>query len=238
MGFLDQSTNNIIVDAVLTDTGRQFLSRNDGSFSIVKFAFCDDEVDYTIIEQFGRTVGKEKIIKNTPVWEAQTASNLAIKHKLIGVSNPTLIRLPTFSLNATSDAIAMTRGQITRLNQVEVILEQDVKNENIVDPELRDQTFLVTCNNNFVRIAKQGMIIPWQNLNVDGIATYMFTRDPTATSKLGSRLSIQVQTRAITDNQFTTFGNYTNKDMITTYIQYTGLASGAQKTLEVQITKN
>ena len=61
MGFLDNSTNNIIVDAVLTDFGRELLARNDGSFSIVKFAFGDDEVDYTLIEKFGRTVGKQKI---------------------------------------------------------------------------------------------------------------------------------------------------------------------------------
>ena len=35
MGFLQNDTNNIIVDAVLTDLGREFLARNDGSFSIV-----------------------------------------------------------------------------------------------------------------------------------------------------------------------------------------------------------
>ena len=64
MGFLDNSTNNIIVDAVLTDYGRELLARNDGSFSVVKFAMGDDEVDYTIIRKFGRTVGKEKIEKN------------------------------------------------------------------------------------------------------------------------------------------------------------------------------
>ena len=34
MGFLDHSTNNIIVDAVLTDIGRQKLAANDGSFQI------------------------------------------------------------------------------------------------------------------------------------------------------------------------------------------------------------
>ena len=53
MGFLDHATNNIIIDAVLTDLGRAFLARNDGSFSLVKFAMGDDEVDYTIIEKFG-----------------------------------------------------------------------------------------------------------------------------------------------------------------------------------------
>ena len=45
MGFLDHSTNNIIVDAVLTDLGRQALSRNDGSISIYQFGLGDDEVD-------------------------------------------------------------------------------------------------------------------------------------------------------------------------------------------------
>ena len=61
MGFLDNSTNNIILDAVLTDLGRQALARNDGSFSIFKFAFSDEEVDYSHIVHFGRTIGKEKI---------------------------------------------------------------------------------------------------------------------------------------------------------------------------------
>ena len=44
MGFLDNSTNNIIVDAVLTDLGREKLAAQQ--FDIAKFAFGDDEVDY------------------------------------------------------------------------------------------------------------------------------------------------------------------------------------------------
>ncbi len=64
MGFLDHSTNNIILDAVLTDIGRQFLAKNDGSFSIHKFALGDDEVNYNIIQKYGRVVGREKIEKN------------------------------------------------------------------------------------------------------------------------------------------------------------------------------
>ena len=64
MGFLDISTNNIIVDAVLTEAGRRALSLNNGSFSIVKFALADDEVDYTLITKYGPQVGREKIEKN------------------------------------------------------------------------------------------------------------------------------------------------------------------------------
>ena len=83
MGFLDHSTNNIIVDAVLTDLGRQRLAQNDGSFSIVKFALGDDEIDYSLIKKFGLTVGREKIEKNTPIFEAQTSSSLGLKFKLL-----------------------------------------------------------------------------------------------------------------------------------------------------------
>ena len=39
MGFLDNS-GDIILDAVLTDTGRKRLARGDGSFRISKFALA------------------------------------------------------------------------------------------------------------------------------------------------------------------------------------------------------
>jgi hypothetical protein len=45
MGFLDNS-GDIILDAVLTDTGRARLARADGSFQITKFALGDDEINY------------------------------------------------------------------------------------------------------------------------------------------------------------------------------------------------
>ena len=63
MGFLDHSTNNVIVDAVLTDEGRRLLA-TQGTLTPTKFSLADDEVDYTLLTKFGRQVGKEKIIKN------------------------------------------------------------------------------------------------------------------------------------------------------------------------------
>ena len=45
MAFLDNS-GDIILDAVLTDLGRERLARGDGSFQIAKFAFGDDEIIY------------------------------------------------------------------------------------------------------------------------------------------------------------------------------------------------
>jgi hypothetical protein len=122
MGYLDHSTNNIILDAVLTDYGRSKLAsagtNQGGGFKISKFAFGDDEIDYTIIKKYGRTVGKEKIEKNTPIFEALTNESIALKYKLIGLSNsgaplqttrlPVISSTDTLSLNNTTSSGAAT----------------------------------------------------------------------------------------------------------------------------------
>ena len=80
MGFLIHSTNNVIIDAVLTEKGREYLPNNDNSFNISKFRFGDDEVDYSILQKYGLIIGKEKIEKNTPIFEAVTDENIALKY--------------------------------------------------------------------------------------------------------------------------------------------------------------
>lgn len=231
MGFLDNSTNNIILDAVLTDTGRQFLARNDGSFSIVKFALGDDEVDYTIIKKFGRTVGKEKIEKNTPVFEALTNQNFGQKFKLVSVSNPNLIRFPTLSLIGGSDIIEMGRNNN---RQERVVVEQTILNESTIDIELRDQAFEIELSNLFLQVAGNSPD------NIDGSqrAKYLLPRDSAQTSQGGSRLTFTIELKSISDAQFTVFGTFQNKSQIRTFVKVTGLQSGAVREFEVRIDKN
>jgi len=233
MGYLDHSTNNIIVDAVLTDIGREFLARNDGSFSIVKFALGDDEVDYTLIRKFGRTVGKEKIEKNTPVFEAQTNANLALKYKAVSVSNPNLVRVPLITF--TSDGLDST-GTIVSLSRngtASVTLTQTIAGETIIDPELRDQAYIVKMVNQFVSLTG---FTP-DTIDKDGVATYILLRAPGETSAGGSTITLPLAVRSLTDTQFTVFGNSTNKAIITTVVNVSGLQSGAVKEFEVQISQ-
>ena len=49
MGFLNHATNNIVIDAVLTEKGREYLARNDNTFAISQFRLGDDEIDYSIL---------------------------------------------------------------------------------------------------------------------------------------------------------------------------------------------
>tara|TARA_A100001015_G_scaffold208518_1_gene233326 strand:+ start:4228 stop:4917 length:690 start_codon:yes stop_codon:yes gene_type:complete len=148
MGFLDHSTNNIIIDAVLTDRGRELLAANDGTFTIARYAFGDDEVDYTIIKKFGRTIGKEKIEKNTPVFEAQTVASLALRHPIVSYSDPNLIALPTLSLDTTLAVVEQNKP-------LRVVMKQEIDSDKVTDRQrllLQESMFQVAVDGRFLRL--------------------------------------------------------------------------------------
>ena len=100
MAFLDNS-GDIILDAVLTDTGRMRLARGDGSFKIAKFAFADDEIDYGNYDK-NHSSGSayyDLEIMQTPVLEAFTNNTSSMKSKLISISRTNLLYLPVIQLN-------------------------------------------------------------------------------------------------------------------------------------------
>lgn len=236
MGYLQSDTNNVILDAVLTDTGRQFLSRNDNSFSVAKFAVGDDEVDYTIIQKFGRTVGKEKIEKNTPVFEALTNQGLAQKYRCISVSNPSLIRLPSLSL--TGEGVDSSTNLVsigtTTVKTRNLTVAQSIQDENTIDVELRDQAFVVEMNNQFLQVLGATP----EDIDGQQRATYLLTRDAVETAVGGSRLSFTISTKAITESQYQIYGATFNKSLISTFVKVSGIQSGAVFQFEVQISKS
>ena len=100
MGFLDNS-GDIILDAVLTDTGRMRLAQGDGSFKIVKFALGDDEIDYTLYDKTNANGSAyyDLNILQTPVLEAFTNNAASMKSKLLSIRNEELLYLPMVKLN-------------------------------------------------------------------------------------------------------------------------------------------
>jgi len=81
MAFLDRST--LIVDAILTNKGREKLSSN--SFEIEKFALGDDEIDYSLYNE-SNSNGPNYYgiqIENMPILEASPKADIALQYKLI-----------------------------------------------------------------------------------------------------------------------------------------------------------
>jgi len=102
MAFLDNS-GDIILDAVLTDTGRMRLAKGDGSFNITKFALGDDEINYSLYDK-NHTSGSAYYdieILQTPVLEAFTNNTSTMKSKLLSISRTNLLYLPVIRRNET-----------------------------------------------------------------------------------------------------------------------------------------
>jgi len=112
MAFLDNS-GDIILDAVLTDTGRKRLA--DGNFSIVRFGLGDDEINYGTYDLANPSGSAyyDLEIMQTPVFEATTATNAAINYGLMNLSRTDLLYLPSLKFNtkvgASTAAMVATR---------------------------------------------------------------------------------------------------------------------------------
>tara|TARA_R100000008_G_scaffold74105_1_gene52788 strand:+ start:6299 stop:7249 length:951 start_codon:yes stop_codon:yes gene_type:complete len=100
MAFLDNS-GDIILDAVLTDTGRMRLAKGDGSFKIAKFAIADDEINYSVYNKShasGSAYFDLEVLKS-PVFEAFTNNTSTMKSRLISIPRTNLLYLPELILN-------------------------------------------------------------------------------------------------------------------------------------------
>ena len=105
MAFLDNS-GDIILDAVLTDTGRFRLAKGDGTFKITKFAFGDDEIDYGLYDKnhASGSAYYDLEILQTPILEAFTNNTSTMKSKLMSLSRTNLLYLPILKINTTANA--------------------------------------------------------------------------------------------------------------------------------------
>lgn len=101
MAFLDNS-GDIILDAVLTDAGRQRLAKGDGSFKIVKFALGDDEINYELYDKNDArgSAFYDLEILQSPVFEAFTNNTATMKSKLVTIARNDILYMPVLLLNS------------------------------------------------------------------------------------------------------------------------------------------
>lgn len=231
MGYLDQSTNNIILDAVLTDTGRRLLA-SQGRFVITKFALADDEVDYSIIEQYGRTVGKEKIEKNTPVFEALTNPNLALRNSLVSVStvSNTVTYLPKLSISPAG--IISLNFSSKSAQTVNITLE--IEDGFSCPPELIDDDFFVYLDNRFLRAYSNSVTVP-TSISSTNTATYTFPSNATGGTNPLANLAFSLVPQSVPAATQTAY-KIPGTSYITTYVAVIGRNSGQRTDIQVNIT--
>tara|TARA_Y100000992_G_C21234083_1_gene477034 strand:+ start:317 stop:1057 length:741 start_codon:yes stop_codon:yes gene_type:complete len=242
MGFLNHATNNIIIDAVLTDKGRELLSRNDGSFKISRFRLSDDEVDYSIVEQYGIPLGKEKIEKNTPIFEALTSENLALKYPLITLDNNTevVFAYPDIVLDGTTLPLTITTNSSSQPNvkvaviNIKTTLNQDV-DFNLNRSNLVDDFFKVKVFNKLLKVANSS-----SRSDLGEIATYTVSASPVERTRefIGQTSArIEVIAEGITnDSSFKYYSLASDRTSIKTQIQITGNRTNSTLIVPITIT--
>jgi len=149
MAFLDNS-GDIILDAVLTDTGRMRLAKGDGSFKITKFAFGDDEINYELYDKnhpSGSAYYDAEILQ-TPVLEAFTNNTSTLKSKLISISRTDHLYLPVMLKNTIIGKLKNTGGDC---NSVIVLVDKTTRDQfEISRPYFRGDDLTEALNDGII----------------------------------------------------------------------------------------
>jgi hypothetical protein len=246
MGWLDHSTNNIILDAVLTDYGRQRLATAGNAFNITSYALGDDEVDYRLVKKYGRTVGKEKIEKNTPIFEALTNQNVALKYRLISTETDgqtiSSVYLPTLKLNGSTPALQKSDSSTVKLDLYYGKLTGAQFPGNFIQTsysiKVSDRFFEISMANGGTGTLSAPDLA--RNLANAGdpnrTATYTLTLPKGSTT---TQISFDVRARPIDNTTLTVYGKRTESSSvrtITSYITVIGERHGCSITIPVTYT--
>ena len=203
MAFLDNS-GDIILDAVLTDAGRERMARGDGSFKIVKFALGDDEINYELYQKSLPSGQKDLQIMQTPVLESFTNNTSSMKSKLISIPRTDLLYLPIILLNqkmgvakdSSSETILVSVDETTTkdlsiseyLNGYEptsgknVRVDQGINNNRpstvAMDSDLVETQYMIELDNRMASVATtDGTPTPVSFVDDDNIASYYVSLD-------------------------------------------------------------
>jgi len=96
MAFKNEKGNTIVLDAVMTDLGRQRMVA--GTLEIAKYAFGDDEIDYSLSFE---DAGQFKVLSasSTPLLEAFENINGDINHGLLSYNRSDICYIPILKTN-------------------------------------------------------------------------------------------------------------------------------------------
>jgi len=166
MAFLNNS-GDIILDAVLTDAGRQRMAR--GEFKIVKFAFSDEEINYQLYESShaSGSAFADLSIMQTPILEAFTNNTSLMKTKLISLSRNNILYLPIFRLNNKAKIGTITKGGESDHNSG-YYLTADKATTEVVNFNLSQGYFPGSDITNNIRQSKSKFIFIDQGLDTGG----------------------------------------------------------------------
>ncbi|MHA1951746.1 MAG: hypothetical protein ACW987_18020 [Candidatus Thorarchaeota archaeon] len=234
MGFQDNS-GEIFIDAVLTDLGREKLARNDGSFEIVAFRMGDDEIDYRFWNELTGSDSKDRKILDTPVFEAFTNENIALRNPLITIRNARLQFLPKFT--AKPSAIELKEQTDSVGGGVDVIVSQDIsRSQTILPAEIIDVNYSIEVDNDLLFVHDEVPV----SISPFGTSKYIVGAVPgRVTSAGGTELKFNLRVQTLTTEAFDVLvgASVAKPRTIPATVVITGQQSGMNLKIPVTITE-
>jgi hypothetical protein len=229
MGFINNS-GLIYVDAVVTDTGRDFLSRNDGSFEIVRYVFGDDEVDYTLFNASTGSLQQDANIVNTPIFEANVNETVALKYPLISISNPDLTFLPSLASAVSS----LTLGERTDAQVGKTLtFSETTQGGQTVPSEIVDASFIVQLPKDLLFVEQQTPV----SISPYGTAQYIIARTAIGANQ-GAQVTFNVSVQSLSSDVWNTYGVGTvGNRTITAIVRCMGALSGLSADVNIVINE-
>jgi len=218
MGYL--SNTSVVVDAILTDKGRQLLAQNDGSFRITQFSLSDDEVDYTLYNP-NHPSGSAfygEAIENMPIIQAFPESQEIMKYKLITLPRGTA-KLPVITI--ARPAIVIPQGGSTS-----------------VTPQTLNYLGATSTFEQSGYVATIGDVRTTAAFNGVGINTPQATQlNATGVTTVGTNVSKTVIGTSINITATTVNTLFGSNSVLYTTLTIVGRDSGARLFVPVQITQ-
>jgi hypothetical protein len=234
MGFQDNS-GEIFIDAVLTDLGREKLARNDGSFAIVRWRCGDDEIDYRFWNELTGSDSKDRKILDTPVFEAFTNENFALKYPLVTIRNARLQYLPEMQSKPSSVTLKEQTDSVG--GGVSVIVSQQIaRSQTILPAEIVDVNYSVELDNDIIFVSDQ---IP-VSITPFGTAKYIVPADSgIQTAAGGTQCTFNLRVQTLTTEIFDTMvgAQVAKPRTINTTVVVTGQQSGLSVRVPVSVVE-
>jgi hypothetical protein len=217
MGYL--SNTSVVVDAILTDKGRELLAQNNGSFQITQFSVSDDEVDYSLYNP-NHPSGSAfygEAIENMPIIQAFPESAEIMKYKLITLPRGTA-KLPV--ITAGYNTIVLKQGSSISIT-----------------PQTLNYLGATSTFEQSGYVATIGDVRTTSTFTGVGINTTQATTLNAGTQTVGTNVSKTVIGTSINITATTVNTLFGNNTTLYTTLTLVGRDSGARLFIPVQITK-
>jgi hypothetical protein len=234
MGFQDNS-GQVFIDAVLTDLGREKLARNDGSFEIVSFRLGDDEIDYRFWNELTGSDSKDLKILDTPIFEAFTNENIALRSPLVTIRNARLQFMAEFVAKPSSISLKEQTDSVG--GGVDVIVSQEIaRAQTILPPEIIDVNYSIEVDNDLLFVHDEVPV----SITPFGTAKYIKSATPgVTTSAGGTQLKFNLRVQTLTTEVFDVLvgASVAKPRNISTNVVVTGQQSGLNIKIPVTVTE-